>query len=313
MIRGFGSELEVMGGLRNEKEDIGECRRSWGMAWVNIHQKSVLSSKKRRKFGGMSENAYLCGSYYTFIHIYPNTMYTFLLILAVLPSILLFLYIYVKDPIPEPFRLLFKAFVYGMVSCIPIILVESFLMPMVSVLGENVIGTTVNAFFGAALPEEGFKLLALWLILRKNPYYDEHYDGIVYSVCVGLGFATVENILYVIGSSDVMVALSRAFLAVPCHYACAVLMGYFYSVYHFIDNSNRVKWSVLLAPVIAHGIYDSIAFLASLLPAISGIIMIVLCFFCIKLHKYCKKHIDKHLANDSGRRQEEDWEESQFT
>ena len=256
----------------------------------------------------MSKNAYLCRDNHTYILIHPfkNVSMLFLLILAVLPSILLFLYIYMKDPIPEPFRLLFKAFVYGMVACIPIIFVESILMPIVSAFGENVLGATIKAFFGAALPEEGFKLLALWLILRKNPYYDEHYDGIVYSVCVGLGFATVENIAYVMGSGDMMVAISRAFLAVPCHYACAVLMGYFYSVYNFVDDSDRVKWSILLAPILAHGIYDSIAFLITILPELSGVIMIVLCFFCIKLHQYCKKHIDKQLAQDGNIRKRRD-------
>ena len=239
-----------------------------------------------------------------------------MLILAVLPSVLLWLYVYKRDPIPEPGRLLLKAFIYGMVSCIPIVIVEAFLMPIISIFGENVIGSTLKAFFVAALPEEGFKLLALWLILRNNPYYDEHYDGIVYSVCVGLGFATVENLGYVLGSGDLMVALSRAFLAVPLHYACAVLMGYYYSVYHFADRSDRVKWSILLVPILVHGIYDAIAFLPSVPsvhPGLSGIVMIALCLFCIKVHQYCKKQIDKQLAKDDQDRQfrEGDWEEYQ--
>ncbi len=237
-----------------------------------------------------------------------------LLALAILPSVLLMLYIYKKDPIPEPVPVMRRAFIYGMVSCIPIIIVELFLMPFISIFGENVIGTTMKAFLGAALPEESFKLLALWLILRNNPYYDEHYDGIVYSVCVGLGFATVENIGYVL-ENGVGTALARAFLAVPLHYACAVLMGYYYSVYHFVDRSERVKWSILLVPILVHGIYDTFAFIASIHPGVSSVIMMVLILFCVKLHQYCKKQIDKQLAKDDQDRQfrEEDWEESQFT
>lgn len=230
--------------------------------------------------------------------------------LAILPSVLLMLYIYKKDPISEPVSILRKAFIYGMVSCIPIIIVEMFLMPFISMFGENVIGTTMNAFIGAALPEEGFKLVALWLILRNNPYYDEHYDGIIYSVCVGLGFATVENIGYVLGNG-VATALARAFLAVPLHYACAVLMGYYYSVYHFVDRSERVKWSILLVPILVHGIYDAIAFLLTIHPGASGVIMIALIFFCIRVHKYCKKKIDKQLAKDQDSRKDGDWEEYQ--
>ncbi|MBR6181050.1 MAG: PrsW family intramembrane metalloprotease [Prevotella sp.] len=237
-----------------------------------------------------------------------------LLALAILPSVLLMLYIYKKDSIPEPVPILRRAFIYGMVSCIPIIIVELFLMPFISIFGENVIGTTMKAFLGAALPEESFKLLALWLILRNNPYYDEHYDGIVYSVCVGLGFATVENIGYVL-DNGVATALARAFLAVPLHYACAVLMGYYYSVYHFVDRSERVKWSILLVPILVHGIYDAIAFLQYIHPGVSSVIMMVLILFCVKVHQYCKKQIDKQLAKDDQDRQfrEEDWEESQFT
>ena len=56
------------------------------------------------------------------------------------------------------------------------------------------------AFFVAAAPEEGAKLLALWLLLRKNPHFDEDFDCIVYSVFVSLGFATLENIGYVLMS-----------------------------------------------------------------------------------------------------------------
>ena len=110
----------------------------------------------------------------------------------------------------------------------------------------TLIGSTMQAFVVAALPEESFKLLALWLVLRKNPFFDEHFDGIVYAVCVELGFAAVENIFYVFSEEEwVTVAISRALLAVPGHYAFAILMGYYYSVYHFVDHSPKVAACIL--------------------------------------------------------------------
>ena len=206
-----------------------------------------------------------------------------------------------------------KAFGYGMLSCIPIVIAEYIIFNFLNLNQTSVVGSIMTAFFGAALPEEGFKLLALWLILRNNRYFDEHIDGIVYSVCVGLGFATVENVGYVLGSGEMGVAISRAFLAVPCHYACAVLMGYYYSVYHFVDHSDRAKWSILLVPIIAHGIYDSIAFQSSVFsdhPEYCAIFMIVLCIFCVKLHQFSKKQIDKQIAKDQSSKKV-DWEENQ--
>ena len=150
---------------------------------------------------------------------------------ALLPAILLWVYIWKKDQQPEPTSWLVKAVVWGMAICVPVaileLLIKSFLW---GVDGEptTLIGSTIQAFIVAAVPEESFKLLALWLVLRKNPFFDEHFDGIVYAVCVGLGFATIENLGYVLMHADawLAIAVSRALLAVPGHYAFAVFMGY---------------------------------------------------------------------------------------
>ena len=158
----------------------------------------------------------------------------------------------------------------------------------------------------AALPEESFKLLALWLILRHNPYFDEHYDGIVYAVCVGLGFAAFENVFYIVGEEEdwIGVAISRALLAVPGHYAFAVLMGYYYSVYHFVDHSPRIAARILLVPVLAHGVYDALALSGTVNPYIGGLSFLVLIYFCIKVHKVAKTkiiaQIERDKANSNG-------------
>mgnify|MGYP006391493201 CR=1 FL=1 len=62
----------------------------------------------------------------------------------------------------------------------------------------SILGSVSTAFFGAAIPEEIAKFFMLWLLLRKNPYFDEKMDGIVYAVCVSLGFAALENIFHTI-------------------------------------------------------------------------------------------------------------------
>ena len=107
------------------------------------------------------------------------------ILVALLPAILLWLYIWKKDTRKEPTFLLVKAVLWGMAICIPVALVEMGIQA--ALFGEegepsSIAGTTVMAFIVAALPEETFKLLALWLILRKNPYFDEHFECILYAL-----------------------------------------------------------------------------------------------------------------------------------
>ena len=224
-----------------------------------------------------------------------------LLLAALLPAILLFLYICKLDPQPEPKSWLTKALLYGVGISVPIVIVE--LAIEYAIFGGEIstlFDTTIRAFFVAALPEEGFKLLALWLVLRKNPYFDEHFDGIVYAVCVGLGFAAVENVLYVIGSQEnwFSVAIARSLLAVPGHYAFGVLMGYYYSVYHFVDHSPRTAACVLLVPVLAHGVYDTLALSGLADATTGGLAFIILIYFCIKMHKFAKTKIIAQIEKD---------------
>lgn len=221
---------------------------------------------------------------------------------ALLPAILLWLYIWKQDPQSEPTSWLVKAVLCGIGICIPVAILEMGIEAVLfGVEGQpaNLLETTANAFVVAALPEESFKLLALWLVLRKNPYFDEHYDGIVYAVCVGLGFAAIENIFYVFSEGDWMsVAITRALLAVPGHYAFAVLMGYYYSVYHFVARSPKIAVYILLVPVMAHGVYDALAMSGMVNPYIGGLSFFVLIYFCVKMHKFAKSKVLALLNKD---------------
>ncbi len=221
---------------------------------------------------------------------------------ALLPAAILWLYIWKKDSQPEPTSWLIKAVLLGVGICIPVVIVEigiEFLLFSAGIAPTDLVGTTIRAFVVAAIPEETFKLLALWLILRKNPHFDEHFDGIVYAVCIGLGFAAIENVFYILGEEEWMsVAVSRALLAVPAHYAFAILMGYYYSVYHFVDHSIKNAICILFIPVMAHGIYDAIALSGSANPYIGGVSFLVLIFFCIKMHKVAKSKMLALIRHD---------------
>lgn len=229
-----------------------------------------------------------------------NTM--IILVAALLPAMLLLLYIWKKDPQKEPTSWLVKAVLWGVVISIPVSVVEMGVESLLFGYGgrpSTLTDTTMMAFLTAALPEETFKLLALWLVVRKNPYFDEHFDGIVYAVCVGLGFAAIENVLYVFSYEEwVSVAITRALLAVPGHYAMAILMGYYYSVYHFIDHSPKVAACILLVPVVVHGIYDALSMSGLVSPQIGVVSFFVLIWFCVQMHKVAKAKVVAMIEKD---------------
>lgn len=219
---------------------------------------------------------------------------------ALLPAVVLWLCIWKKDMQPEPTSRLLKAVLWGMMICIPVAFLEIG-MQYLFWGGEptTLLGTTIDAFVVTALPEECFKLLALWMVLRKNPYFDEHFDGIVYAVCVGMGFAAFENVAYIFGEENwFSTAIVRALFSVPGHYAFAILMGYYYSLYHFVDCSLKNAFCILAVPVMAHGIFDALVFASSVNPYEGGIYSTALIFFCIKLHKIARTKVLEQIDRD---------------
>lgn len=229
-----------------------------------------------------------------------NTLY--ILTTALLPSILLGLYIWIKDPQKEPISWLIRGFVLGGILCILVAMIETEIEKVIFgpfFSPSNFFETTSNAFIVAAIPEEGLKLLVLWILLRKNPYFDEHIDGIVYAVFIGLGFAAIENVRYLYGDANWMTtALIRSLLAVPGHYAYAVLMGFYYSLYHFVEHSRKNAICTLLVPVLLHGIYDSLAMSGQVNPYVGIVCFFVLIVFCIRIHWMAKRRIRSLIKKD---------------
>lgn len=223
---------------------------------------------------------------------------------ALLPIAILVFYIYHKDKnSPEPTGQLIKAFFFGILS-VPLSLCISMPLGLLGVYpaeATNILGSISTAFFGAAVPEEIAKLFVLWLLLRKNPYFDEKMDGIVYAVCVSLGFAALENVMYLFSNAETFlsVGIARAIFAVPGHFCFGILMGYYYSLAKFYPKApKKNKVLILFAPILVHGLYDSILFIINVTPAISGILLIVFLVFCHKMWKYGSKNIQEHLQRD---------------
>ncbi len=225
--------------------------------------------------------------------------------LAVLPAFILIYYTFQQDKLQrEPVKNLVKAFFYGCGSVFASLLISVPLMNMGAFTPEinSFWGAVRTAFLGAAVPEETAKLFMLWLFLRKCRDFDERMDGIVYAVCVGMGFAAFENIeyLFAAGSNWVTTGIGRSVTAIPGHFGFAVLMGYYYSLNHF--DRYRAPGAAIkmwLYPVLAHGIYDTIAMQGAVTPELSGVISIAILLFCFWGLKKARVHMSSHLLADS--------------
>lgn len=223
-----------------------------------------------------------------------------MMIAGVLPVLAFLIYIFIKDSKKEPISLLVKAFVLGMCTYVPAIFIELGIDALLFGDGEaeGFLENAVDSFMVAAFTEESLKLLMLWFVLRKNIFFDEHFDGITYAVFVGLGFAVVENVFYLIDNAQdgwVWLAIFRGLLSVPGHYAFAVLMGYFYSLYHFGGRRFRHLVMTFLAPFLAHGIYNSLLEPMPVVGYFSLVILLVLFYF---MQRFCQKKLTEQLDKD---------------
>lgn len=228
-----------------------------------------------------------------------------LLFAAIAPSAVLICYIYRRDKHQEePVWELLKAFALGILS-VPLALFFASVLDLLEILSADPVtffDAVKVSFLGAAIPEELAKFLMFWLLVRKNIHFNEKMDGIVYASIVSLGFAAVENILYLIGSYDawISVGISRALFSVPGHFFFGVLMGYYYSLWHFCSKENKShKILILVAPILAHGLFDTVLFSVNVLPSLSLVLMLVFLFMCNSLRKMASSSIAEHLTEDA--------------
>lgn len=197
-----------------------------------------------------------------------------LLALAIAPGLAICLFIFHRDAYNrEPKRNLLISFFLGACSIITAIVIEGIFK---EIPPKTISGTAVTAFLIVALTEELGKFLILRYYSYKRKSFDEPLDGIVYGVMISMGFATLENVLYVTKYAGLgqgyQIAFLRMFTAVPAHATFGVLMGYYVGKAKFDPvNSTRLLLAGLFWAVLFHGAYDFCLFLQGL-PAIKDII-----------------------------------------
>jgi RsiW-degrading membrane proteinase PrsW (M82 family) len=165
-------------------------------------------------------------------------IHAFLAVSAIVPSVLLMAYFHRRDLYREPARDLWLAFAAGVLVALPVLAFATPLTPIVSRFESPLLYGLVAAFLQAGIPEELFKFLMLWFVVARRASFDEPMDGVVYGVALSLGFATLENVLYV-STGGLEVALTRALTAVPCHAFLGAIMGYFVGRAKFAESGRR--------------------------------------------------------------------------
>lgn len=222
-----------------------------------------------------------------------------LLALALAPGIAIGIYIYLKDKHErEPLSLLFISFLFGVLSTAVTLFISLPLEYILVFNEENVVHQFGNAFFKVALVEEFSKFIFIRFILYNNKNFNEPFDGIVYSCMVGMGFATLENILYVF-QYGAPTGFLRMFTAVPAHATFAVLMGYYLGKAKFTHRKEiYYSFVALLVAAAFHGAYDYFWFIAYV-PGIwvgailSLIAALILSSKAIRLHQQSSPFINQ--------------------
>jgi RsiW-degrading membrane proteinase PrsW (M82 family) len=181
----------------------------------------------------------------------------FLTFLAILPGLLICFYIYTRDEHDrEPQGQLAMSFTLGVLATLPAIFIERWAVQQGYDDTSNLLYVTCFSFAIVGFVEEIVKFLPLRFYAYTRPEFDEPMDGIVHAVMIGMGFATLENLLYadIFGYGTVLL---RAFTAVPAHASFAIITGYFVGLAKFDpDNRNVLILKGLGGAILLHGIYD---------------------------------------------------------
>ncbi len=231
----------------------------------------------------------------------PNMLqYLILAAITLGPAVVICLYIYVKDAYRgEPRSVLFYSFLLGACTVFPAAFIENMLD--VSILGINnlYLRTAIESFLIIGFIEEFVKYFVLDRYSTRQKSFDEPFDGIVYSVFISMGFATLENIFYVM-QGGLNVAIMRMFTAIPAHATFAVLMGHFYGLAAMRSYPKSYKLIGLAAAIFFHGSYDYFLMISNntliLFGAFASLLVgIRYSFRAIQIHKQLVTNQENHF------------------
>ena len=204
-----------------------------------------------------------------------------ILIIAILPVACFIWWIYAKDKYEkEPPIKLLKYFFLGIVVSILAVVFEELLSKFNVYSG--VLSKLYISFIVAGFCEEALKSMVLIPVLLKEKDFNEKLDGIVYSVCLSLGVAAVENIIYLMKEqfeATFELGLTRGLISIPAHIMFAITMGYYISKYKFEKDEYKKRKYLLEAvtiPFLLHGFFDFILMIGNIWAIIIFVVYVII-------------------------------------
>ena len=192
-----------------------------------------------------------------------NTGY---LLLAFLPPVLWLLFYLREDRHPEPKRLLLAAFIGGMAAAVLAIVVE------VTVLGQSglltfegrTVRTALLIFLAIALIEEYLKYLPVKFLIEKRGDFDEPVDAMIYMMTSALGFAALENALFLLPifhssvPAGLAITVNRFLGANLLHALSSGLVGFFLSRAWFHPHRRHFIALGVIGASLLHTLFNTL-------------------------------------------------------
>lgn len=176
-----------------------------------------------------------------------------ILSVGIAPIVALMSFFYLKDQYQEPIGLIIRSFILGALLVFPIMFIQY------AIVSEGLyMNIFLESFVQVAFLEEFLKWFIFMFAMYHHDEFDDHYDGIVYAVAISLGFASVENVLYLL-TNGIEYGISRAIFPVSSHALFGVIMGYYFGKAKLSEshtNANRAL--AFFIPFTLHGIYNFI-------------------------------------------------------
>lgn len=227
---------------------------------------------------------------------------TKLLALAVIPGIVILFYVNSKDKVEhEPFKLLLKIFLFGLLSFIPALILELLGDKLLYEMfgdSESVLAVLVENFIFVGLIEEACKYKLCKMASWKSKEFDYRFDGIVYALFASMGFAIIENIFYVVQNGFAN-GIVRALVSLPGHASFGIVMGIYYGQAKLCEYQNDKAgkksnlFKAVMIPMLLHGFFDFALSIGSVAMVLVFLVYIVAMDIVImkKINKYSKEDV----------------------
>ena len=178
-----------------------------------------------------------------------------LLFITVLPSFLILYFFVISDKYREPIPSLIKASLIGVILCGPSYIFTSYLLKYF-IQSTTIDLNFIYSFLSASLVEEFLKFIGIFICLHIIKDFDEPIDGVVYGVCVSLGFATLENFYYIfyLEYEDFHSLIIRSLGAIPMHALTGAIIG-MYMIKYF-EKSKEKFYLGLIVTYLLHSTYN---------------------------------------------------------